>query len=148
MTTLDDVFELGQREHFLAVVSTVRADLSVQSSLVNAGILAHPESGARCVAFVTYGPTKLSNLRARPQLAVTFRSGWQWATVEGIATLIGPDDPSPSLSADRLPTLLRDVFKSAGGTHDDWNAYDATMREQRRVAVFVTPTRIYSNRAT
>ena len=41
--------------------------------------------------------------------------------------------------------LLRDIFTAAGGTHDDWNAYDAEMVAQRRTAVLVTPTRIYSN---
>ena len=63
--------------------STARADCSVQSSLVNAGVLDHPISGQPSVAFVTYGSAKLRNLRARPHLAVTFRSGWSWATVEG-----------------------------------------------------------------
>ena len=42
------------------------------------------------LAFVTYGKVKLANLRARPQLAVTFRNGWQWATVEGSAEIGGP----------------------------------------------------------
>ena len=34
--------------------------------------------------------------------------------------------------------LLRDIFTAAGGQHDDWDAYDRTMVEQRRVAVFVS----------
>ena len=44
-----------------------------------------------------------------------------------------------------LASLLRDIFKAAGGTHDDWDAYDRTMREQRRTGVLVVPTRVYSN---
>jgi PPOX class probable F420-dependent enzyme len=143
--TLDEVVELARREQFLAVVATARADSSVQSSLVNAGVLAHPITGERSVAFVTYGPAKLRNLRARPNLAVTFRSGWAWATVEGRAELIGPDDANPHVDAERLRVILRDIFVAAGGEHDDWDAYDRTMVEQRRVAVFVSPTRIYSN---
>ncbi|HZX55679.1 MAG TPA: TIGR03618 family F420-dependent PPOX class oxidoreductase [Ilumatobacteraceae bacterium] len=143
--TLDEVVELARREQFLAVVATARADSSVQSSLVNAGVLDHPITGEVSVAFVTYGAAKLRNLRARPHLAVTFRSGWQWATVEGRAELIGPDDPNPHVDAERLQVLLRDVFAAAGGQHDDWDAYDRTMLEQGRVAVFVSPTRIYSN---
>jgi len=143
--TLDEVVELARREQFLAVVATARADSSVQSSLVNAGVLDHPITGEASVAFVTYGAAKLRNLRARPHLAVTFRSGWQWATVEGRAELIGPDDPNPHVDAERLRVLLRDVFAAAGGQHDDWDAYDRTMLEQGRVAVFVSPTRIYSN---
>ncbi|HEY5423833.1 MAG TPA: TIGR03618 family F420-dependent PPOX class oxidoreductase [Ilumatobacteraceae bacterium] len=143
--TLDEVVELARREQFLAVVATARADSSVQSSLVNAGVLAHPITGEPSVAFVTYGAAKLRNLRARPNLAVTFRSGWAWATVEGRAELIGPDDANPHVDAERLRVILRDIFVAAGGEHDDWDAYDRTMVEQRRVAVFVSPTRIYSN---
>jgi PPOX class probable F420-dependent enzyme len=141
--SLQDAVELGRRESFLVVVSTVRADATVQSSVVNAGVLRHPTSGDEVVAFVTYGATKLRNLRAHPQLAVTFRAGWSWVTVEGRAQLIGPDDPDPAYDADRLRLLLREVFKAAGGDHDDWDGYDRTMLEQRRTAVFVTPDRIY-----
>lgn len=145
MTTLDDLVALGRQDSFLAVVSTVRADATVQSSLVNAGVLAHPVTGEPSVAFVTYGPVKLRNLRERPQIAVAFRAGWRWGAVEGRAEIIGPDDPHPGVDADRLRRLLREVFESAGGTHDDWNAYDAAMLAERRAAVFVTPTRIYGN---
>ena len=143
--TLDEVMEVAQREQYLAVVATLRADLTIQASLVNAGALLHPITGDPVIAFVTYGSTKLGNLRARPQIAVTFRSSWTWATVEGRADVIGPDDPHPLVDAERFRHLLREVFTSAGGQHDDWDAYDATMLEQRRAAVFVAPSRIYSS---
>ncbi len=143
--TLDEVMDLARRERCLAVIATVRADATVQASVVNAGVLAHPFSGQPVVAYVTYGPTKLRNLRARPHTSVTFRSGWEWATVEGDAELIGPDDQHRDVDDERLRLLLREVFQAAGGTHDDWSEYDRTMREQRRTAVLVTPTRIYSN---
>ena len=139
--------EMPQRiaaaDQHLAVVATTRADGSVQSSVVNAGVLPHPLSGKPVVAFVTYGPVKMANLRARPAVAVTFRAGWQWATVEGDAELLGPDDGA--LEPERLRQLLRDVFTAAGGQHDDWDAYDATMVAERRTAVLVTPRRVYSN---
>ncbi len=141
--TLDDVVELARKEQFLAVVSTLRATGTIQSSLVNAGVLTHPLTGEQVLGFVTYGPAKLRNLRARPDLTVTFRSGWSWAAVEGIAELIGPDDHHPQVDAERQRLLLREVFVSAAGTHDDWAAYDRTMEEQRRVVVLVRPTRIY-----
>jgi hypothetical protein len=89
---------------------------------------------------------KLANLRARPQLAVTFRNGWQWATVEGTTELVGPDDPQPWLTEpDALRLLLREVFTAAGGSHDDWAEYDRTMAEQRRTVVLIATTRVYSN---
>jgi PPOX class probable F420-dependent enzyme len=143
--TLDDVVALARPEQFLTVVATVRADGTVQASLVNAGVLDHPVTGEQVIAFVTYGPAKLDHLRARPQTALTVRSGWQWATVEGRAQLIGPGDPHPKVDAERLRRLLRDIFTAAGGTHDDWDAYDAEMVAQGRTAVLVTPTRVYSN---
>jgi PPOX class probable F420-dependent enzyme len=144
-TTLEHVVRLGAAENFLAVISTVRADATVQSSLVNAGVMDHPLSGRPVVAFVTYGAAKLGNLRVRPQIAVSYRSGWEWATVEGVAEIIGPHDPHEDVDAERLRLLLREIFVAAGGTHDDWDAYDATMRAEGRTAVFVEPTRVYSN---
>ena len=146
MTTLDDAVGLAADESGLAVVSTLRADATIQASLVNAGKMAHPATGAQALAFVTYGRVKLANLRARPQLAVTFRKGWLWATVEGNAELAGPNDPQRWLSdAEQLRLLLREVFTAAGGTHDDWDEYDRVMAEQRRTVVLVAPTRVYSN---
>ena len=46
---------------------------------------------------------------------------------------------------DALAALLRDIFTAAGGTHDDWDEFDRTMREQRRTAVLIAVTRVYSN---
>jgi PPOX class probable F420-dependent enzyme len=146
MTTLDDAVALASAESGLAVVSTLRGDGTIQASLVNAGVLPHPSTGEPTLGFVTYGKVKLANLRARPQLAVTFRNGWQWGTVEGTAELAGPDDARPWLAgAEQLRLLLREVFTAAGGTHDDWDEYDRVMAEQRRTVVLVAPSRVYSN---
>ena len=146
MTTLSDAEAIGSRDKFLAVISTARADGTIQSSLVNAGVLADPDNDQRVVGLVTYGPSKLANLRARPQVTVTFRAGWEWAAVEGRARIIGPDDPAPGVDAERLRLLRREVFTAAGGTHNDWDEYDRVMAAERRAVVLVTPTRIYSNR--
>lgn len=146
MTTLDEAVALAKGESGLAVVSTIRADGTVQASLVNVGLLPHPANGEPSLAFTTYGKVKLANLRARPQLAVTFKNGWQWATVEGRAELAGPDDAAPWLKdADQLRLLLREVFSAAGGTHDDWDEYDRVMAKERRAVVLIAPTRVYSN---
>jgi PPOX class probable F420-dependent enzyme len=146
MTSLDDLAALAAEEHHLAVVATVRADSTVQASVVNAGVLPHPATGQQVLGFVTYGRVKLANLRARPQVTLTVRHGWQWATAEGRAQLAGPDDPQPWLAdGERLRLLLREVFTAAGGRHDDWAEYDRAMAEQRRTAVLVEPLRVYSN---
>jgi PPOX class probable F420-dependent enzyme len=143
MTTLAEAWELSRGDSGLTVVSTLRADLSIQSSLVNTGILEY--DGDDRLAFVTYGKVKLGNLRRRPQVTATFRNGWRWATVEGTAELAGPDDPRPGIDAERLRLLLREIFTAAGGTHDDWTEYDRVMHDQGRTAVLITPTRVYGN---
>lgn len=145
MTTLADAAAIGSGDRFLAVIATARADGTMQSSLVNAGVLADPATGRDVVGFVTYGTAKLANLRARQQVTVTFRAGWQWAAVEGRAQIIGPDDPVPAVDAEGLRLLRRQVFMAAGGTHEDWAEYDRVMAAERRAVVLVTPTRVYGS---
>jgi PPOX class probable F420-dependent enzyme len=143
MTSLEPFVAIAREVQFLAVASTLRADGSIQSSLVNAGVLPSPLDGQPVLSFVTYGRVKLANLRARRQLTLTTYAGWRFCTVEGQATVVGPDDPHDELDAERLRILLREVFAAAGGTHDNWAEYDRVMRDERRAAVLVAPTRIY-----
>jgi PPOX class probable F420-dependent enzyme len=146
MTDLADFGRLVPREHGLIVISTLRGDGTIQSSVVNAGVLNHPLTGQPVVGFVVRGGTrKLDNLRARPRATVVIRSGWEWAAAEGGTELAGPDDPMPGSDADRLRLLLREIFAAAGGTHDDWDTYDQVMAKERRAAVLLTPDRVYSN---
>jgi PPOX class probable F420-dependent enzyme len=144
---LADLDVIGAQDHHLAVVATTRADGTVQASVVNAGVLAHPVSDEQVIAFVTYGKAKLANLRSRPWATIVFRAGWQWASAEGRCDIIGPDDPFPGLDPAALPELLRAVFRAAGGAHDDWETFDRVMRDERRSAVLLRAERIYSNRS-
>ena len=146
MTDLADFAALVARDHGLAVVSTLRPDSTVSCSVVNAGVLRHPVTGEQVVAFVSQGSARrLGHLRARPRATVVLRAGWQWAAAEGAVQLCGPDDPLPGVDAERLRVLLREIFTAAGGTHDDWDTYDATMAAERRTAVLVAPERLYSS---
>ena len=139
---LADLVSLAAEENYLVVVSTARADGSIQSSVVNAGPVAHPLDGSPALAFVTYGPAKLAHLRARPwadrhrpaRLALGGRRGHR------------PDHrPGRPGAGGRRGAAAREIFAAAGGTHDDWDGYDAEMRAQGRAAVLLTPTRVYSN---
>jgi len=147
MTDLSAFEGLVPLDHGLSVVVTKRLDGTPTTAVVNAGVAPHPVTGERMVAFVSAGGARrLGHLRADPTIVVNIRAGWQWAAVEGTAELIGPDDPNPGVDTERLRLLLREIFTAAGGTHDDWDEYDRVMREERRTAVFVSPTRVYSPR--
>jgi PPOX class probable F420-dependent enzyme len=147
MADVADFERLVGREHGLSVVSTLRADQTIQATVVNCGVLDHPVRGAPVVGFTTRGNSrKLVNLRARPRLAATVRVGWEWVTAEGPIELAGPDDPLDGLGPDGLRLLLRAVFSSAGGSHEDWDTYDRVMAQEQRAAVLMSPERIYSNR--
>jgi len=128
----------------LCVVSTLRADGTIQSSVVNAGVVDHPVTGLPVVGLVAMGGSrKLVNLRARPRATVVVRAGWEWTAAEGPVQLVGPDDALAGVDDESLRLLLRAVFTSAGGTHDDWDTYDRVMADERRTAVLVNPDRIY-----
>jgi PPOX class probable F420-dependent enzyme len=145
-TDLERVRELSLDEHGLATIATARPDGSVHASVVNAGVLDDPVTGRASVGFVARGGTrKLDLMRGNGNATIVFRRGWAWASVQGPIRLIGPDDPDPAFDPAGLPQLLREVFKAATGTHDDWAEYDRVMAAERRVAVFVEPSRITGN---
>jgi PPOX class probable F420-dependent enzyme len=146
VASLDDVRALVALDHGLASVTTVRPDGSLQSTVVNAGIVAHPVGGRPVAAFVARGGTrKLDHLRTDARATLVWRAGWAWATVEGSVELCGPDDPLEGVGPERLRLLLREIFEAAGGEHEDWPEYDRVVAAERRAAVLVMPTRVYQN---
>lgn len=146
MTDLAAFAELVPLDHGLCVLSTLRADGSVHSTVVNAGVLDHPVRGGQVAALVAIGGSrKLHHLRADARATLVARAGWRWATVEGDAEIIGPDDPNSEVHGEELRLLLRNIFRAAGGTHDDWDTYDRVMAAERRAAVLITPRRSYTN---
>ena len=82
MSGLEDFARLVDGDHGLCVVSTLRADGTIASSVVNAGVIPHPVTGDQVVG------------------------------------------------------------TAAGGTHDDFAAYDQVMADERRTAVLVSPARV------
>jgi PPOX class probable F420-dependent enzyme len=143
---LDLVRSIAAAEHGLAVVATLRGDGTVAASVVNAAVTAHPLTGEPVLAFVARGGTrKLDNLRRSPTATLVLRHGWEWVAVEGPVELAGPDDPELGLSAEQLRRLLRQIFRDAGGTHDDLSEYDRVMAAEGRTAVLVRPLHIYTN---
>lgn len=143
MATMDEVKELVSSEQGLCVVSTTRADGSVHSSVVNAGPLPDPATGDEAFALVARGAArKVALIADAGRASLTFRRGWRWAGVEGPARVIDGGNLPDGVD---LPTLLRDIFSAAGGTHDDWDEFDRVMAAENRVAVLVEPARIIGN---
>ena len=147
MAKVDDIRKIVALDHGLAGLSTLRGDGSVQSTVVNAGVIDHPVTGRPVAAFVGRPAThKIAHLRRNPTATLLWRAGWAWVAAEGTVELVGPDDPLEGVATDDLPRLLRDIYSAAGGgEHDDWAEYDRVMAAERRMAVLLTPTRIYVN---
>jgi PPOX class probable F420-dependent enzyme len=143
---MEDVRRLAALDNGLATVVSHRADGTARATVVNAGVIDHPVSGAAVAAFVARpGTRKLADLRARPRAALQWRAGWAWVSLEGDVELIGPDDSAEGIDPERLRLLLREVYTAAGGAHDDWAEYDRAMAAERRVVAIVAPARIYAN---
>lgn len=147
IASIDDVRRLARLDHGLASLSTLRRDGRVHMTVVNAGVIDHPVSNEPVAAFVARpGTRKLANLRANRRATLSWRAGWAWATAEGDVELVGPDDRLEGIAAGAVPALLRSIYSaSGGGEHDDWAEYDRVMAAERRVAVLLTPQRIYVN---
>ncbi len=98
------VRRLVTAENGLAIVSTTRADGTVQSSLVNAGVLDHPVTGEPVVGLVVRADAlKLRLMRASGRACVAWRSGWEWVAVEGPVDVAGPDDALAGVADGELP---------------------------------------------
>jgi len=147
VATIDDIRRIVALDHGLAGLSTVRADGTVQSTVVNAGVVDHPVAGTLVAAFVGRPATrKIAHLRRNPHATLLWRAGWAWVAAEGTVELVGPDDPLEGVGRDELPGLLRQVYSAAsGGQHEDWAEYDRVVAAERRMAVLLTPNRIYVN---
>ncbi len=135
---------MSAADHNLAVCATTRSDGSVHASVVSAGVINDPVDGAPGVALVAAGDSlKLRLLRKNKRATLVFKSGFQWVAVSGPVRLVGPTDGS-EFGLD-VPQTIRDVFRAAGGSHEDWTEFDRVMADERRCAVFVRADLISSN---
>ena len=76
VATVDDIQKIVALDHGLAGLSTLRGDGSVQSTVVNAGVIDHPVSGQPVAAFVGRPATrKIAHLRENPRATLLWRAG-------------------------------------------------------------------------
>jgi PPOX class probable F420-dependent enzyme len=122
----------------IGVLATIKSDGRPQLSPITPTY--DPRIGTIRVSTVE-GTAKIANLRRDPRatLQVTSADGWEWATAEGTATLIGPGtDPfGPEVEA------LVDYYRAAAGEHPDWEEYRSVMVSDRRVLISMTVERVY-----
>ena len=113
MTDLSHVEQLVPLDHGLSVIVTLRPDHTPQTSVVNAGVMTHPVTGAEVRRVRGRRPRPQARPPPRrPDVTVVVRAGWQWAAVEGTAELIGPDDPHADVDDERLATTApRDLHR-------------------------------------
>ena len=124
------------------ILTTLRRDGSVHNTVVNAGVIHHPVTGEPVAAFVgRAGTLKLQHLRATPSATLCWRAGWAWCTAEGLAQLVGPDDPHLEVAPATLPALLRAIYTAAGG-----GEHDTGRRKARRRSADPVGERTYSDR--
>lgn len=90
---------------------------------------------------ITSSRAKYKNLQRTPWAAlhVTSDDFWSWVVVEGEVSLApvaqAPDD-------DTVEELVA-YYRSLSGEHDDWDAYRASMVEEGRTVVRLTPGHAY-----
>ncbi|WP_419551484.1 pyridoxamine 5'-phosphate oxidase family protein [Candidatus Poriferisodalis sp.] len=145
-SAIDKLRRLSAAEDGLCSFVCLDASGNPHVSIINAGVMDDPVTGETSVACVVAGKARKARLlREDPRAAVAFRHRWDWVAVHGKAQLIGLDDPADGVTDADIPELLREVFRSAGGNHEDWDEYDRVMARQRRLAVFITLDHITSN---
>lgn len=110
------------------VLTTFRADGSLQTSPVSAGV----DPGGRLVVATYPQRAKTRNLRRDPRAsALVLSEEWDgpWIQLDGTAEVIDvPEAVEP----------LVDYFRSIAGEHPDWDEYRQAMREQGKSLIRLT----------
>lgn len=134
---LEEALPFMEANHF-ALVSTVGAAGHAQTTVVSAGLV----DGQ--VAFVSRGDTvKVRNARRSGQCSVTLINpdNRRYVTAQGAAAVHGWDNTDEATLLD----LLRRTYGAAGRPPESWNDFDASMRQEQRTVVLVTPERVYGS---
>ena len=124
--------------HHKGIVSTIRGDGSIHSSVIVCGTY------KGVAAFVSVYPRsqKIANLRRNPTCSVlSVSENWRsYIVAEGQATLFDYSNTDP----ENFRIMLREVYRACSDTpHPDWEEFDAAMVNQGAVVVLVDPNRVY-----
>jgi PPOX class probable F420-dependent enzyme len=134
--TLDDMTGLLV-QNSVVVFTTYRRDGRPQMSLVTVGRVGD------ALGFTTdRRSAKYGNLLRDPRCAMMVMTPdlRNYAVLDGDARLVG----APNADAETVRLTLRDVYRAAARKeHPDWEEYDRVVAADGRVAVLLTPTRVY-----
>lgn len=127
---LPELLEFVRPRHRM-VLTTLRADGSLQSSPVTGGV----DAAGRVVIASYPQRAKAANLRRRPQASVVVLSdefNGPYVQVDGDAEVIGlPDAVEP----------LVDYYRAIAGEHPDWAEYRQAMVQQGKCLIRITARR-------
>jgi len=120
-----------------SVLTTIRSNGRPQLSNVLHSV---SEDGIIRIS-ITADRAKYKNLRREPWAAlhVTREDFYAYAVIEGDVEL----SPVPTSLDDPAQDELIELYRSAIGEHDDWQAYRQAMIDDKRSVVRITPTRAY-----
>ena len=125
-------------EHHLAVVTTVNSKGKAQSTVVSAGLM-----DGKMVFASRPHTLKVKNVGNSGTCVVTIirPDTRRYITVSGSATATGWGDGSDVAQV----ALLKSVYSSMGRAPKSDDEFAATMREERRTVISITPERIYGS---
>jgi len=123
-----------------AVLTTHRSSGGLQMSIVTTGLynggVAHSTADTRA---------KYKNLLRNPacSLLVSAEAWRPYLVIDGQATLMSADNTDP----EQLRLAFRDLYRSQGREHTNWEEYDAAMVRDHRVIIIVMADKVYGSAA-
>jgi PPOX class probable F420-dependent enzyme len=127
---LSELLDFVRPRHRM-VLSTFRADGSLQSSPVTGGV----DQQGRLVIASYPQRAKSANIKRTPEASVVVLSdefNGAYVQIDGDAEVIDLPD---------AVELLVDYYRAIAGEHPDWDEYRSAMLSQRKCVIRVTPRR-------
>jgi PPOX class probable F420-dependent enzyme len=113
------------------VLSTFRADGSLQSSPVTGGV----DQQGRLVIASYPQRAKSANIRRTPEASVVVLSD------EFNGAYVQIDGDAEVIDVPEAVEILVDYYRAIAGEHPDWDEYRSAMLTQRKCVIRVTPRR-------
>jgi PPOX class probable F420-dependent enzyme len=127
---LSELLDFVRPRHRM-VLSTFRADGSLQSSPVTGGV----DQQGRLVIASYPQRAKSANIRRTPEASVVVLSD------EFNGAYVQIDGDAEVIDLPEAVELLVDYYRAIAGEHPDWDEYRSAMLSQRKCVIRVTPRR-------